>query len=179
MTRIEVTYDAQSLEKAGSAWMLPQLYVIDLSTGQPANDTSLPTPLRDFVVENRTPAKALSVKAKKNATLLDALLDVSRHSDNRSMSKSEVAGKRLAIFQLWAEWCSGCLAEAKALSDMLSTHPMPDLAWVAVETDPTKGKPEVVHVKDAHDLRGPHGKPVKLDAQGLPIVGDDGQFVEE
>jgi thiol-disulfide isomerase/thioredoxin len=179
MSRIEATYDVKSLEKTGGTWMLPQLYVVDVMTGQPADEGSLPEPLRKFVSENRTPAKALAVKAEPGKTLLEGLLDVSRHSDHQSMRKDEVAGKRIAVFQLWADWCTGCLEEAKNLSALLKEHPMPELAWIAVEADPTKGKADVVHVKDAHALRGPHGKPVKLDAEGVPVVGDDGQLVEE
>lgn len=179
MPRLALTYDSTALSRVGGAWVLPQLYVVDLRTGYAADEDMLPEALRSFVKENRTPANALMIKAGKEKTLLDGLMEVSRHPDSSPLKKSELTNKRYAIFQLWAEWCTGCLEEAKQLSEMLKAHPMRELAWIAVEADPTKGRAEVVHVKDPHELRGPHGKPVKLDASGMPIVGADGQLLEE
>lgn len=178
--RLAMTYDSVALEKSmSSTWVLPQLYVIDVNTGASANIEALPADLRAFATEHRTPPNALKIKPAAGATLLDGLLEVSRHADGSPMQRTELRDKQFAIFQLWAEWCTGCLEEAKELGDVLKAHPMSQVAWVAVEADPTKGKAEVVHMGDPSKLRGPNGKPVKLDANGLPIVDADGELVEE
>lgn len=178
--RLAMTYDSGSLAKSlTSTWVLPQLYVVDMTTGGAASVDALPLDLRSFVTEHQTPPSALKIKPVDGVSLLDNLLEVSRHADGSPMRKAEIKDGKFAIFQLWAEWCTGCLEEAKELGEVLKAHPMPEVAWVAVEADPTKGKADVVHVTDPSKLRGPHGKPIKLDANGAPVVGDDGELVEE
>ena len=70
---------------------------------------------------------------------LAELLSTTMHEDGRPFTQADLGDhKRFALFQLWAGWCTPCLQEAKELGEMLKDHPMPELAWVAVEADPTK-----------------------------------------
>ena len=183
MHRISAVYDKTKLvatfKNHNASLNLPQFYVVDLSTGQQARTHDLPAAFAAFTKKNETsPQHLMQGSGSKNGKLLDALLGVSRHANGTPLRKSDLDNMRFAAFEFWASWCSGCLQEASELSDLLQQHPMPGLAWVAVETDPMKAMdidPKTV----SHTYVGPDGKPLKLGPDGKPVLGPDGKPVEE
>lgn len=141
VARIATTYDQQVLadfvKKGEPQFGLPQFYVVDLQTGAPAALADLPAPFAEFV-RRHVRSSMNTLHPDTSPGLLDALLKVSRHADGTPMQRAELAGKRFAAFQLWAPWCIGCMEEAKELTALLEKTPMPELAWIALEADPSE-----------------------------------------
>ncbi|WP_460731808.1 hypothetical protein [Lysobacter tyrosinilyticus] len=139
VARIAVVYDRKLLANIvidqKKDVVVPQFYLVDLKTGKAAVTGDLAEPLARFASTHATPASN-ALHASSSPALLDSLIAASRHADGTLLQRSELDGKRFAAFQLWASWCRGCMDEANELSALLRKHPMPELAWVALETDP-------------------------------------------
>jgi thiol-disulfide isomerase/thioredoxin len=116
--------------------VLPQLHVVDLTTGLPAQTGQLPPPLAAFVRRHRLPSIGGKPIAPKT---LAEIMPTLWHPDGRRYTQLELGEhKHFALFQYWASWCAPCLQEGKDLGELLRQHPMPDVVWMAVESDPTK-----------------------------------------
>lgn len=132
----DLTSVMQEMRSGKSSFALPQTFLIDLHTGQQASLADVPSALADFMRAH--PAPKMQGKPPATRSLAE-LLSTTLHEDGRPFTRADLGdGKRYALFQLWAGWCAPCLQEAKELGELLKNHPLPELAWVAVEADPTK-----------------------------------------
>jgi thiol-disulfide isomerase/thioredoxin len=137
VSRFDVTGGVNLLASNGKLdYVLPQTYVFDLRSGQPAALNELPPELARLVAGHRPTA------VKGNAATgytLDQMLAATQRADGSALTRAALgADKRFVLFQLWAGWCTGCMEEGTQLNALLKAHPMPGLAWIAMESDPMK-----------------------------------------
>lgn len=181
--RIVAVYDKAILNARfrdhAASFNLPQFYVVDLASGNAALASTLPESFAQFAKDNGSDPKDLaSAPHVERASLLDKLMAVSRNADGSPLRTDQFGAKKYAAFQLWADWCTGCMQEASELSALLKQHPMPELAWIALETDPMKSM-SINPPPAAHDSGDINGDILKFGTDDKPVAGTDGKPVEE